>query len=38
MGRLAFPRPFDPRLSTGDAGRRATRWDLQRALWISVPL
>jgi len=37
MRRLAFPRLFDPRVSTGDAGRRATRWDLLRALRISVP-
>jgi hypothetical protein len=34
---LAFPVFFETRVSAGDAGRRATRWDLQRALRISVP-
>jgi len=29
---------FETRVSAGDAGRRATRWDLQRALRISRPL
>jgi len=34
---LAFPVFFEARVSAGDAGRRATRWDLQRALRLSVP-
>jgi hypothetical protein len=33
---LVFPPSFTMRLSTGKAGRRVTRWDLQRALRISV--
>jgi hypothetical protein len=35
---LAFPTFFAARVSAGVAGRRATRWDLQRALRISVSL
>ena len=34
---LAFPAFFETRVSAGDAGRRATRWDLLRARRIWWP-